>query len=291
MASDVRERDTARQLLSLLRRHLDDGRRADAARLIEVTLVQLTRPGAPAARLGSEQRDLLRKELALLASRYAELADSTALARFCAEAAAAAWRRVPRGRHTKPLEDAVGSTKDLARRALLTEYARSHDDVDLVQRALTRALRERRSHRQRTVRVDVEDRDVMRELLDLPSQGAVRLPPNDIRVHLAGAFDRDGQRSALPAVLRKAARFSEKALRPVLGEELWGLCRPVGFADRHERVVIVQVPNAAAAHEVQLRKRELLHRLCAVPGHERVREVRFAVVDERPSRTKPWDPR
>lgn len=279
-ADDPRVTETARHLFRLLRRHVEEGTRSDVERVADIALVQLTRPGRPGARLSNQKRDALRREVKLAARRYAELSESGALARFCREVSAAAYRLLPKGRHARPLDDVLESSRELARAALLTEYARSHDDEDLVTRAVTRALRERRRHSQRTVRVDVDDNDPLRELLDLPSRGNVRLPPHDIRLHLTNALSPKGERSALPPLLRRAARFSEKALRPALGEELWGMCRPIGFADGRGRRVLVQVTSAAWAHEVSLRQKELLHRLRAVPGFEEVRDLRF-VVEER----------
>lgn len=281
MADDPRVTETARHLFRLLRRILEEGVRSDASRVVDVAYVQLTRPGRPGAVLSDANRIALKSEMQLAAGRFVELSDNAALARFCKEVSAAAYRRVPKGRHSRPLHDAVESSKDLARMAVLGEYSSSHDDKDLVRRAVTRAMRERRRHTQRTVRVDVEEQDPLRDLLDLPSRGAVRLPPHDIRLHMANVLSRKGSKSELPLLLRKAARFSEKTLRPALGEELWGLCRPVGFADPRYRVLIVQVTSSVLAHEVSLRKRELLHRLQAVPGFEEVRDVRFKVEDKR----------
>lgn len=277
---DPRVGETARQLFRLLRRHLDEGSRNDPERVARIAYVQLTRPGRPGARLSNEKRKALQEEIWLAAQRFAELSESSALARFCREVSAAAFRLLPKGRYARPLDDALESARELARTAVLTEYARSHDDKDLVTRAVTRALREQRRHRQHTVRVDVDDHDPLRELLDLPSRGNVRLPPHDIRLHLTNALSPKGERSALPTLLRRAARFSEKVLRPALGEELWGMCRPIGFGDARGRRVLVQVSSPAWAHEVSLRQRELLHRLRAVPGFEEVRELRF-VVEER----------
>lgn len=274
--------ETARHLFRLLRRMLEEGVRTDAARVVEIAWVQLTRPGRPGARIGLESRAALKQEMALSAARFVELSDNAALSRFCREVTEAAYRRVPRGSYSRPMVDAVGSNKDLARAALLREYASSHDDEDLVRRAVTRAIRERRRHTQRTVRVDVEDNDPLRELLDLPARGAVRLPPQDIRLHMANVLSKSGEKSVLPPLLRRAARFSEKTLRPALGEELWGLCRPVGFADPRGHRLVVQVTSAALAHEVSMRKRELLHRLKAVPGFEGIKDVRF-LVEERKS--------
>ncbi len=278
---DPRVTETARHLFRLLRRVLEEGTRSDAERVVEIAFVQLTRPGRPGARLSSQSRLSLKREMQLAAARFVELSDNGALTRFCREVSEAAYRRVPRGSYARPLADAVESSKDLARMAVLTEYSRSHDDRDLVSRAVTRALREGRRHRQRTVRADVEEHDPLRELLDLPSRGAVRLPPHDIRLHMTNALSKKGETSALPSLLRKAARFSEKTLRPALGEELWGLCRPIGFGDPRGRRVLVQVTSAALAQEVSLRQKELLYRLKAVPGFEDVKELRFLVEDKR----------
>jgi hypothetical protein len=85
------------------------------------------------------------------------------------------------------------------------------------------------------------------------------------------------ERSGLGAVLRKAARFAEELLRPALGEELWELGRPVGFADQAETRVLIEVTSSVRAQEMQLRSVELLDKLRRVDGMTGVKGVQVIV--------------
>jgi hypothetical protein len=273
----VERAELADILFRAARRYVEDTPRTSQEGLARVVYVQLCRPGRPGGKLSDVQREALRLELTTLAKQAWDLTDPGQLSRFTAAAAATSLTRAPRGRHKRPVDEAMHSRAQLARMALLSEYSAAKDGNDLVRKAVTRAIRERRKGAQRGVRLDVEDGDPLRELLDLPRHGEVRLPRTDLRAHLTRALQKDGSRSSLPGILRRAARFSEKTLRPALGEELWALCRPVGFSDDRGRRLSIEVVGASFAHEAHMRRNELLHRLQAVPGFEEVKELRFLV--------------
>lgn len=266
------------QLFVVVRRYLEAEEGFTLERAAEIAFVQLCRPGRLAERLSPRLRKDLFDEIGRLAEELRDPTDLDRLRAFCLWAAAAALRRVPRPRHPGARLGRAGQRpEELARAAVYAEALSARDDDDLVRRAVTRALRERGRARQGVRRLDLEEGDPLRSLFDLPPRGAVYLPAKDVRVHLARAVARDGGSSALPGLLRRAARFTEKALRPLLGEELWGLCRPVGFADGRATRVLVEVRSSALAHEVSLRKQELIARLRRAPGFEGVRDVRFLV--------------
>lgn len=281
MRREAAIRETSALLLHVIRRHLEAEERFSWARAVEIALVQLSRPGRPAARLTPALRERLERQLSELARGLVDPTDPRQLEAFCRRAAEAAHAAVPKARHPGPrLKDVASDLKSLAKAAVYAEYGRAKDQDDLVRRAVTRALRERGRTRRHLARLALDESDPLRSLLELPDRGPVYLPPRDLRVHLAAGRTKEGKDSALPGLLRQAARFSERTLRPALGEELWGLCRPVGFADRRCTRVLVQVTSSALAHEVSMRKQELLMRLAHVPGFEGVRDVRF-VVEER----------
>jgi hypothetical protein len=69
-------------------------------------------------------------------------------------------------------------------------------------------------------------------------------------------------------------------MEPALGEELWLLCRPLGFADQRRTRVLVATTSSVAAQETQLRARELLYRLQKLDALHDVQGVKV-VVDAR----------
>lgn len=170
--------------------------------------------------------------------------------------------------------DRPRSNRKLAEAALYAEYNRATSDEDLVHRAVTRALRERRRERAGQRHVSATERHPVRDLLDLPAQGPARVPRGDVRLPLAKQFGR---------LLEQAAPFSEAVVRPALGEELWARCRPLGWADSRQTRLLVEVPSAARAHELTMQRSEILRRLRAVPGFERLKDLRFQVRAAPPS--------
>jgi hypothetical protein len=269
---------TARDVFPTMRSFTERAQGFDKQQLLDVLRAQLSRPGRPGSRLSPPQRARWHEQLAALVRDVEGPTSQRVLFDLCRDAARAAWSHLPTAsRSRRDPRATVDNARRLARASLVAEWGGEGTDDERVRRALTRAVRERRRADRETARLELPDGDPLRAMLSLPASGVVRLPKNDVRAHLVRARSREGERGTLPDLLRRASRFSERTLRPVLGEELWGLCRPVGFADRHGRVITVQVDNAALAHEISMRKRELLSRLRAAPGFENARDVRFKV--------------
>lgn len=274
--------DAVRVLLAALRRRVDDGR-FSAEVAAETALAQLLRAGGPGAQLGAIDRAALREAVAALARPLATTGPMPrALLAFARDAvqATTALRR-PYRHPGAALEQRIDDdTATLARAALWAEATRGRGDDDLVRRAVTRALREKKRGRRGHVTVDVPDDDPLRALLHLPSRGRVWLPKNDLRARIAGT----AAGTPFGAALQQAARFAEEVVRGALGEELWALARPVGFADRAETRVLVEVASSAAAHEAQLRSREIVATLRTLPGLARVKGIRVQLATEPPGR-------
>jgi hypothetical protein len=272
----ARIEETTRLVARALRHAIDTGSfSTDEA--VGVAWTQLLRPGGPAKRLGDAERLTLRATLEKL-SRALDPSQPRSILAFARSSSEAAWALVKDLRHPGAgIADAAhGNVRALATAAVWAEVAFGKNDEDTVRRAVTRALRERRKGRG-LVRVDLDDNDPLRTVLDLPERGRVILPKTDVRARIAEA----AQETPLGAALRLAARFSEEIVRPAIGEELWSMARPVGFNDKAETRVIVEVKSALAAHEVQLRSRELLHRLQAIPGFQQLKGVKIVIVEQK----------
>lgn len=266
-------------LFRTLRRMAEGERGLARHDLIDVVWSRLLRPNAYGQILPRTGRDSLKTALSVLATAVQDANDYAQLIAYC-EAAVEATRAMCKGpRHPgaqltqKRVVDPalLSSKKALARASVYAEFSKGRGDDDVVRRAVTRAQKERRRYLQHTTRLDVDKQDPLRALFDLPAEGQVRVLHGDIRKVMTD------KRKPLSRVLRDASSFSEPLLRPALGEELWGLCRPVGFADARRSRVLLEVPSSAAAHALQMRKRELVQRLSRVPGLDRVEDVRFSV--------------
>jgi hypothetical protein len=269
--ADARD-ESQRCLLRALSRRVDEGR-FSAEDAVDVALVQLARPGGP--RLGDAQRAALRRALTVLAGSLTPPAPR-ALHAFARDAARLAWQAVRDARSPGAVVTEAAHGPDVraaAQAAVYAELAHARDADELVQRAVRRAIVERRRALP-GVPVPLPGGDPLRDLLDLPVHGRVRLPARDVRGTIARvAVDN----AAMGTTLRRAARFARHVLEPALGDELWLLCRPVGFTDRHETRVLVATASSLAAQETQLRSRELVFRLRQVNGFTQVTATRVVV--------------
>jgi hypothetical protein len=265
-------------ILRALKRRVDLGRFApeDA---VDEALLQLSRPGGP--RLADDDRARLRATLLTLA-RSLTPPSAKAIYAFAKDAAKLGWQLHRAGRspgatiRERADVERSGDMRALAEAAVYRELLHARDDEDLIRRAVTRALGERRRGAPGRV-VPLENGDPVRDLLDLPSSGRVRLPRGDVRGAIAHAARNDAN---LGGLLRQVAVFAKPVMDEALGEELSVLCRPVGFADARYSKVLVVTASSVAAQETQLRARELLYRLQRLPALAHISGVRV-VVDRR----------
>jgi hypothetical protein len=262
-------------LLRALRHRVERGA-VSVEDVIDVARAQLMRPGSPAHRAAEGARAQLDAALVVLGRQMNGAPTPRALYAFAHAAAEAAHQIERPMRHPgQRIGDKLEDVRALAEAALWAEATRARDSDDMVHRAVTRALKERKRSRG-LVRVDVSEGDPLRTMLDLPHRGRVLLPKNDVRAKMAAAAT-GARTSPFGDVLRKAARFSEELLRPMLGDELWELGRPVGFSDKAESRVVIEVTSSVRAHEIKLRSLELLERLRHVPGFESVQSMELVV--------------
>ncbi len=247
--------ETTTLIVRALKRRVDEGAfTVDDA--IDIGLLQILRSGGP--RLSEQDRQTLRLTVTTLAQTLTP-PSARALYAFAKAVSAAAWSLHHKGRSPggamRDLAD--GGPKALAKAAVYAELLNAKDDDDLVRRAVKRAIIEKRRGSPGRV-VPLPSGDPLRELFDLPATGQLRLPRGDVRNTMArAAIDAPG----FGAALRQAAVFSRVVMEPALGEELWMLCRPLGFADVRRSRVLVATTSSVAAQETQLRARELLYRL------------------------------
>ena len=278
--------DGAAALFRSLRRRSRTGEltKADMARLAENTLVRPDRYGQV---LSSAKRQQLREVFRLLAEPLM-VTDMSSLKAFSEAATEAVERAVHPSRHPGATlgrkrvidEDLARSTSALARAALYAEFPKAQDADDLVRRAVTRAQKERQKFRRNTRALPIRERDPLRALFSLPEKGTVRVVPGDLRQRMVDP------KSPLTSILRDVSIFSEQRIRQALGEDLWGICRPIGFSDARRSRVLVEVQSSSLAQTAQMRSREILMRLRSLSGFESADELRFRVVSshQQPSR-------
>jgi|GEM_PF-1102451 len=284
-----RMRSLTHTLARVLRHQLNRDRGAFTVdEAVRIARVQLTRAGRPACRLNADARRAFEAELQGAAAECKDPTRPQELVRFARQCVAAAFAHQPKRQPLNTRVNSGESMESLVKAAIRTEYLGSNNDDQVVHRAVTRLIHERRRGQRGFARVPLDDGDVMRELLDLPSRGRVALPSADIRVHMARAVspatgrgprkrDNSVSHQVLGETLRHAALFSDAHLDQALGGEILLLGRPVGFADARRQTVFFEVRSAAAAHQLKLMEQDVVRRLRQVKGFEKVKALRTEV--------------
>lgn len=258
----------AASLFMFLRRLLErPGARLSMHDLSRAAVVQLLRR-ENVKRLNTRRKDL-EHEAARLSEAVHDPTDSRQLRQFCEYLYESAEVILASQEHANRFDNSA-NTKAWLEDALAFEKRRGLSDDEAMKRAVTRVIKERKKgDGKRSVRL--ESNDPLRALLHLET-GAQRLPRTDVRVAIVGQ-----RHTPLGQALRDAARFREEVLREALGEELWGLCRPTGFASSRRTKLLVAVLSSAILQEVSMRKSELLSRIKRTEGFENVRSLKLYV--------------
>jgi hypothetical protein len=190
------------------------------------------------------------------------------LATFANRVGLACAHHAPRPTAAQTATTPRASAADVAGAALAATAFAARNDDDHVRRAVAFGWRQSRRRGRYETTLELAPHDPLRAALALPRTSSVAtVDRREVRSHLL----------KMAPLLRQAAAFSPDALQEAMGEELWALCRPVGFGDAQRLVLLVRVPSSTFAQEVQLRLPELLTRVRTIAGLEAVIRVKFVV--------------
>lgn len=147
-----------------------------------------------------------------------------------------------------------------------------------VHRVAQRLLKEKKEQDRAAVRARIIKQHPMAESLSLLVNNQ-KIAKEDIRNHLLNLGRTADKKSgnSLMTVLRKAQSFSIVNLHNLLGDDLFFLCRPLGFLDQRDETVVVEVPSSAHMHALTYRKLEILKSLKKDPAFEKVKTIRFKI--------------
>lgn len=108
-----------------------------------------------------------------------------------------------------------------------------------------------------------------------------KLPKEDIKNQLLKLKNRPTkarpENGVLFNVLKRAQAFSISNLHRLLGDELFFLCRPLGFLDQQSSIVIVEVPSSAHLHVLTYRKLEIVELLKKDPAFYALKNLQIKV--------------
>jgi hypothetical protein len=161
-----------------------------------------------------------------------------------------------------------GNMREQLLAAVKKELQLTNDTDEAVRRATLRLYKQKRAEGRGNGYTGIDLSHPLAQLLELPNGKRARTTPQDIKRHLT-------KQDA--TLFEKALPFAPHLWQQALGENLSSWIKPLGFADRHEQVVLIEVDSAARAHDLSFYKADLLYRIRTIPGLTNVRDFRFRV--------------
>jgi hypothetical protein len=274
--------ESAQALVQLLTEHFASSR--DGLAYKKATLICMThlcRPGWPGFYLSKVEKVEATKEIEGLSRSLYYAHDKNALVLFSKGAARAIVNRVPTTRYINLDKKFKGQGNPHFKKLsaiVKAELLASQDNASAVLRAATRIFQEEKRHKRNSFYVENASNDLLSAVLSLPKTQRAELPKQDLRAHILrcdSTKQLSEQGTPLVELLRQAAPFLPRLMCEALGEELYARCKPVGYADRFGKVLLVEVDSSSSAHEMSFRKNEILARLKKVKGLETISDIRF----------------
>lgn len=117
----------------------------------------------------------------------------------------------------------------------------------------------------------------LKSAFSMPTAYPSKLAKEDIRSVLLRIAQekRPDRQSGLGKLLQEVFVVSHNEVRSALGEEIYAICQPMGFADQWKRVLIAKVSSSAAAHKAAYYSTEIIRRLKPLPGFASITTVRY----------------
>lgn len=232
------------------------------------------------ANIESERLD---KRLNFLAAQLKNNLTPTSIRLFAQECLKSA-SKVGNLNHHAPSFSLPKKSNHLQKKAL-KEIKSSIENGHSEQAALTRAayglFREQRTHEQQAKRALSIQQHPLKDTLELLNSAHKPLPREDIRLHLLHLKNHANRQNPgqgmLFTILKKAQAFSALRIHQLIGDELFFLCRPLGFVDKNEQIVEVEVPTSAHLNALTYRKFELLKALKNDPTFKQAQSIRLKV--------------
>ena len=85
------------------------------------------------------------------------------------------------------------------------------------------------------------------------------------------------QTSVFSNSLKESAPFFSENMKKILGEEIYTLCKPVGYLDRNHKILLVKAKSSAIIHLLNFQKSDILNKIKRVPQFKQVNDIRFSL--------------
>lgn len=174
------------------------------------------------------------------------------------------------------------SLKALRKKAhtdLSLSLAAGHSQEAAIQRAANELIKKKNQSEQTDRVHKMANSHPLKDVLLACNIGQRHLAKEDIKQHFLRLTRNPTpeKNGVLFGLLQKAQAFSVPRLHRLLGDDLFFLCRPLGFMDSQQSIIIVEVPTNAHLHALTYRKLDILRGLRKDAAFRSVRTIRFKV--------------
>lgn len=122
------------------------------------------------------------------------------------------------------------------------------------------------------------DKHPLKNILSLSSNEV--LSKEDVRYklfHLKNSQNKKDSNNKFYQVLAKASSFCAANIHNLLGDELFSFCTPLGFVDKNETVILIQVINSTVLYKLTYRKLEIINLLKKDAIFSNVKNIKFVL--------------
>lgn len=158
--------------------------------------------------------------------------------------------------------------------------AAGHSQEAAIQRAANELIKKKNQSEQTDRVSKMANSHPLKDVLLACNIGQRHLAKEDIKQHFLRLTRNPTpeKNGVLFGLLQKAQAFSVPRLHRLLGDDLFFLCRPLGFMDSQQSIIIVEVPTNAHLHALTYRKLDILRGLRKDVAFRSVRTIRFKVM-------------
>lgn len=237
-----------------------------------------------AAKIAQNQMDRagvkenLEKRFIFFASRLRNNLSHLSIRSFAKECVESSYRAAILA-EPKKLPDPQKVLKRRAYKEVAEALSLGYSQVSALNRAAHQLAKEKHRQNLEERKAKVVANHPLNHTLTALNSLSSRVPKEDIRNHLLNLNRKESSSNEgkLFGLLKKAQAFSAPKMHALIGDELFFLCKPLGFLDKNDQTLLVEVPTSAHLHALTYRKLELLMALKKDETFRFAKNIRFKV--------------
>lgn len=263
-----------RHLISILETSITRDKPKDIAQIVEIIFNNQTRSPWPGSFLSKEKKEVWRQYVAKNANILNYSDGPAALSEFASKITNRLLRELSATQISSTLLSHEAERNTQIEHMIRQEFYLRNSSEDTVSRSVQRYFRENARTKRNQTEIKSSENDPLRDLLGLPRIGRSVLPHEDIRVHMIKFLTASSKLSTILS-------FETSSLEGKLGKEFAGKCKPVGFADKQRKFLIVDVASPLAAQELAFSKSLFISRIKKISGFESVTDIKFRIAPKK----------